>query len=158
MPHSLVGSKRPNRALKHFRNLSSSSSWIPVKDSDGVLGTDRIVRRHKHKMYQNRNKHSSFDKNHIPRECFGNIFLEMTKRRFHPKSNIQSNCLESPEESQASNCGTQCQRPTITEVRSQSSLHKPSGDMGRLQNPIGLKGIFFMQVALIEAISNTGSG
>lgn len=105
MPHSLRGSKSPyrtNRAFKYFRNLSSDSSWIPFKDSDGILGTDRIVRQHRHKCSRTEIKQFIFDKSHISWECFGNIVLEMTKSRFHPKSHIQRNYLESPEESQVS--------------------------------------------------------
>lgn len=100
-----MGSKSPyrtNRAFKYFRNLSSSLSWTPIKDSYGILGTDRIVRQHRLKCSRTEIKQPIFDKSHISWERFGNIYLKMTKSRFHPKSNIQRNYLESPEERQVS--------------------------------------------------------
>lgn len=164
MSHSLLmGFKSPyrtNRAFKYFRNLSSSLSWIPTKDSDGILGTERIVRQHRHKCSRTEIKQPIFDKSHISWERFGNICLEMTKSRFHPKKKHSEELSGIPwgTPNILSNSGTLCQHPTMAGVPFQSSLHKSAGALSRLESPIDLEGIFFIQVALIEGVSNSDSG
>lgn len=80
-------------------------------------------------------KQSIFSKSQISWKCFGNIFLEITNRRFNPKSKIQSNYLEPTEETQAS-CETVGQHSTVVdEAPFQSSLHRSSGNMNMLGNP-----------------------
>lgn len=121
---------------------------------------DRIVRQHRHKCSRTEIKQSIFDKSHISWECFGNVFLEMTKEQVSSKKPQSEKLSGIPwgRPSFLSNCGTLCQQPTIAGAPCQSSLHKSPGALSRLESPIDLKGIFFIQVALIEGISSSDSG
>lgn len=89
-------------------HLNISDAWAavhhkyPSRTQMGYWGQTELSDSMNIKCSRTEIKQSFFSKSHVSWECFGNIFLEMTKSRFYPKSNIPSNYLESPEERQVS--------------------------------------------------------